>query len=117
MRGIGYGQMIANASVISYYTCLIALAVYYLVSEGVNVDKFVSESNSELLSNFNFTQVASFSAVLPWVVCDPSIKLENTICIASGEDSDQVYQQMIANGTLQEGQEVSVISSAEQYFL
>ena len=31
MRGIGYGQMIANASVISYYTCLIALAVYYLV--------------------------------------------------------------------------------------
>ena len=32
MRGIGYGQMIANASVISYYTCLIALAVYYLVS-------------------------------------------------------------------------------------
>ena len=64
-----------------------------------------------------FLQVASFSAVLPWVVCDPSIKLENTICIASGEDSDKVYQQMIANGTLQEGQEVSVISSAEQYFL
>ena len=35
MRGIGYGQMIANASVISYYTCLIALAVYYLVSSSV----------------------------------------------------------------------------------
>ena len=36
LRGISYGQMIANASVISYYTCLIALAVYYLVSEGVS---------------------------------------------------------------------------------
>ena len=36
MRGIGYGQMIANASVISYYTCLIALAVYYLVSASAN---------------------------------------------------------------------------------
>ena len=37
MRGIGYGQMIANASVISYYTCLIALAVYYLVGSRVPI--------------------------------------------------------------------------------
>ena len=63
------------------------------------------------------TQIASFSAVLPWVVCDPSVELENTVCIASGEDSDRVYQQLLANGTLREGQNVSFISSAEQYFL
>ena len=65
----------------------------------------------------NIPQIASFSAVLPWVVCDPSITLENTVCIASGEDSGQVYQELLANGTLQEGQNVSFISSAEQYFL
>ena len=70
-------------------------------------------------SNINqiYPQIASFSAVLPWVVCDPSVELENTVCVASGEDSDRVYQQLLANGTLQEGQNVSFISSAEQYFL
>ena len=51
------------------------------------------------------------------MVCDPSVELENTVCIASGEDSDRVYQQLLANGTLREGQNVSFISSAEQYFL
>ena len=62
-------------------------------------------------------QIASFSAVLPWVVCDPSVKLENTVCVASGEDSAAVYKQLLDNGTLREGQEVSFISSAEQYFV
>ena len=62
--GVGYGQAIATASVVSYYTCLIALAVYYLV--------------------------ASCQAVLPWTVCDDSISLENTVCINAGENASQI---------------------------
>ncbi|XP_037087499.1 sodium-dependent nutrient amino acid transporter 1-like [Pollicipes pollicipes] len=45
-RGVGYGQMIGTASVVSYYVALMALTVFYFV--------------------------ASFSSVLPWTVCDPS---------------------------------------------
>merc|ERR1719188_2282380 len=45
------------------------------------------------------------------------VKLENTVCVASGEDSAAVYKQLLDNGTLREGQEVSFISSAEQYFV
>ena len=44
--GVGYGQMIGTASVVSYYVALMALTVFYFV--------------------------ASFSSVLPWTVCDPS---------------------------------------------
>ena len=93
MRGIGYGQMIANASVISYYTCLIALAVYYLI--------------------------ASFSSVLPWTACDPDVQIPggNTFCIASGQSSAELYDELVANGTIAKGQNVSFISSSEQYFV
>ncbi|KAF0310441.1 Sodium-dependent nutrient amino acid transporter 1 [Amphibalanus amphitrite] len=45
-RGVGYGQMIGTASVVSYYVALMALTVFYFF--------------------------ASFSAVLPWTYCDPS---------------------------------------------
>ena len=40
VKGVGYGQVIANCSVVSYYTSLIALSFYYMC--------------------------ASFSAILPW---------------------------------------------------
>jgi hypothetical protein len=62
-------------------------------------------------------QIASFSAVLPWSVCDPEIVLDNTFCIASGERSADVYADLVANGTVEKGQNVSFISSAEQYFV
>ncbi len=45
VAGVGYGQAIATSSVVSYYTCLIALSVYYLF--------------------------ASFAYVLPWTICNP----------------------------------------------
>ncbi len=47
--GVGYGQIIANASVVSYYTSLIALSLYYLV--------------------------ASCQSALPWMHCDPNIQV------------------------------------------
>ena len=54
--GVGYGQAIATASVVSYYTVLIALAVFYLV--------------------------ASCQSTLPWTVCDSDLQLDNgTVCI------------------------------------
>ena len=64
-RGVGYGQAIATSSVVSYYTCLIALSVFYLI--------------------------ASMQSVLPWTVCDASIELNNnTVCVGAGENATQV---------------------------
>ena len=76
--------MVANSSVISYYTCLIALAVFYLS--------------------------ASFSAVLPWMVCDPEFTPANKTCVASGgfgNDSAVLGE---------DGVKLKVIGAAEQYF-
>ncbi len=83
--GVGYGQAIANSAVLSYYTCLIALAVYYLF--------------------------ASCQSVLPWTVCDPDIKLPDTICIDSGGNATEY----LINNSLP--LDTQVIGSAEQYFL
>ena len=81
--GVGYGQMIATSSVVSYYTCLIALAVFYLI--------------------------ASCQSILPWTVCDPSIAVENTVCINAGQNGSEILADY-PNETLS-------MSSAEQYFL
>ena len=82
---MGYGQAIATSSVVSYYTCLIALSVFYLV--------------------------ASMQSILPWTVCDPSIELNNTVCVGAGENATQV----LLNGSYPPG--TQVIGSAEHYFL
>ena len=81
--GVGYGQAIATSAVVSYYTCLIAMSVFYLF--------------------------ASCQSTLPWTVCDASVELNNTVCIASGENATEVLTNYSA-GT-------QVIGSAEQYFL
>ena len=75
--------MIATSSVVSYYTCLIALAVFYLI--------------------------ASCQSILPWTVCDPSIAVENTVCINAGQNGSEILADY-PNDTLS-------MSSAEQYFL
>ena len=62
--GVGYGQAIATSSVVSYYTCLIAMSVFYLI--------------------------ASCQSVLPWTVCDPEIVLNNTICVGTGQNATQL---------------------------
>lgn len=49
---------------VSYYTCLIALSVYYLI--------------------------ASCQSVLPWTICDPDVMLNNTVCINAGENATEV---------------------------
>jgi len=63
-RGVGYGQAIATSSVVSYYTCLIAMSVFYLI--------------------------ASCQSVLSWTVCDPEIVLNNTICVGTGQNATQL---------------------------
>ena len=55
VRGVGYGQVVGTASVVSYYCCLIALALHYLGS--------------------------SCQAVLPWTVCHPALAQPGTLCV------------------------------------
>jgi solute carrier family 6 amino acid transporter-like protein 5/7/9/14 len=92
VRGVGFGQAIATSSVVSYYTCLIALAVFYLI--------------------------ASFTSVLPWVICDPDIASpsdDGTVCIDDGLNASDV----IDNVTILHGGDIldyKPMSSAEQYF-
>ena len=58
-----------------------------------------------------FYLIASCQSILPWTVCDPSIQLDNTVCVAAGLNATQV----LINGSYPEGTEV--IGSAEQYFV
>lgn len=57
--GVGYGQAVACACVVSYYCALIALSIYYLI--------------------------ISCRTVLPWTVCHPDLAQEGMVCVASGE--------------------------------
>jgi solute carrier family 6 amino acid transporter-like protein 5/7/9/14 len=57
-KGVGYGQVLATACVLSYYCSLIALALRFLVD--------------------------CFSAELPWTICDSSLQLPGQECIPSG---------------------------------
>ena len=56
-RGVGYGQMIATWSVVTYYVSLMALTIYYFF--------------------------ASFSKVLPWSVCG---ELASDSCVDSSTE-------------------------------
>ncbi|KAG7162061.1 sodium-dependent nutrient amino acid transporter 1-like [Homarus americanus] len=57
VKGLGYGQMVATWSVVTYYCSLMALTVFYLTQ--------------------------SFSAVLPWTYCDPAWADLNCVDAAS----------------------------------
>ena len=61
VSGVGYGQLIGTASVVSYYCSLIALSLHYLGS--------------------------SFQSVLPWTVCHPYLSQEDLFCITSSMNS------------------------------
>ena len=63
VRGVGFGQVIGTASVVSYYCCLIALALHYMGS--------------------------SCQSVLPWTVCDPDLSEDNVFCITSTANTTQ----------------------------
>lgn len=88
--GVGFGQLIANSSVISYYTCLIALAVFYLG--------------------------ASFSSELPWTLCDDELTPNGTMCIPSGSNTSSVFQDLVDQGKYGADTKLETISAAEQYF-
>lgn len=90
LRGVGFGQLIANSSVISYYTCLIALAVFYLG--------------------------ASFSSELPWTLCDDELTPNGTMCIPSGSNTSSVFQDLVDQGKYGADTKLETISAAEQYF-
>ena len=53
-------QVIGTASVVSYYCCLIALALHYLVS--------------------------SCQTVLPWTVCHPHLAQPGLTCLPAGSE-------------------------------
>ena len=63
VRGVGFGQVIGTASVVSYYCCLIALALHYMGS--------------------------SCQSVLPWTVCHPDLSEDNVLCITSTSNNAQ----------------------------
>ena len=63
VRGVGFGQVIGTASVVSYYCCLIALSLHYMGS--------------------------SFQSVLPWTVCHPELSQDNVICITSSSNNTE----------------------------
>jgi len=98
VRGVGYGQVVGTASVVSYYCCLIALALHYLGS--------------------------SCQSVLPWTVCHPHLEQENRLCLpSSGNNNNNINITSWDNSTEYENNKtrlergnISVISSAEQYF-
>ena len=85
-KGVGYGQIIGTASVVSYYCCLIALAIHYLFS--------------------------SCQSVLPWTVCHTQFAEENVLCIDGNSSSINISS--ISNTSNSNNQ--SIISAAEQYF-
>lgn len=110
LGGVGYGQILGTACVTTYYCSLIALSIYYLV--------------------------VSCYPVLPWTVCHDHLQSEDVsspICIPSGANISEFitcYHPNITelNSTrcvsaareldtlTEETANVSIISSAEQYF-
>ena len=61
LAGVGYGQLIGTASVVSYYCSLIALSLHFLVS--------------------------SLQPVLPWTVCHPALVQEHLVCLSSSHNT------------------------------
>ena len=107
LGGVGYGQILGTACVTTYYCSLIALSIYYLV--------------------------VSCYPVLPWTVCHENLQSDLAICIPSGGNMSSYVECHHPNTTnlnttlcVQAGTEldqldqfttnVSIISSAEQYF-
>jgi len=56
-RGVGYGQVLASACVVSYYCSLIAISVYYLL--------------------------ASCQSTLPWTLCHENLQQPGVTCVPS----------------------------------
>ena len=61
LAGVGYGQLIGTASVVSYYCSLIALSLHFLAS--------------------------SLQPVLPWTVCHPALVQEHLVCLTSSDNT------------------------------
>ena len=95
-RGIGFGQLIACIYVLSYYSTLIAIAIYYFF--------------------------ASFSKTLPWTKCDPDIHSVidgiKEICKEELDETNSTVNQLPQNLKLTLSREhYRYISPAEQYFV
>jgi solute carrier family 6 amino acid transporter-like protein 5/7/9/14 len=97
-RGIGAGQVIGCFYVVSYYSSLIALAIYYFF--------------------------ASFTKVLPWTICNPDIVVDidgvEQVCHEGKHEVDPLTStetsHNITLSTRNQG-DIRIISPAEQYFL
>ena len=62
-RGVGYGQLLASASVVSYYCSLIGLSVFYLV--------------------------ASCQTTLPWTLCHHQLQEPGLTCVPSNANKTE----------------------------
>ena len=73
-KGVGFGQLVGTASVISYYCCLIALSLHFFFS--------------------------SFQSVLPWTVCHQSLSQEGHLCVTSTSNYSAAEDRNLTNQTL-----------------
>jgi len=85
-KGIGYGQVMATAAVLTYYVSLMAITLFYLV--------------------------ASFQTNLPWASCDPTW-IGNASCVAVSGNEMTSYNLSGANITASNN---LTRSSAELFF-
>ena len=88
-RGIGFGQIIGCFYIATYYSSLIALAIFYFF--------------------------ASYTEVLPWTVCNPDIDIgEKQICRTTIDFKTSFLNASIKSNNTQSN--LRFISPAEQYF-
>merc|ERR1719153_119868 len=107
LGGVGYGQILATGCVTTYYCSLIALAIYYLVVSCYPVLPWTVCHKD--LSDLASVCIPSGANMSDYVTChQPNMTgLETTVCVSASLSSPAVDQS---------SRNVSIISSAEQYF-
>ena len=106
-------QVIANASVVSYYTSLIALVrnppVFF-------THQYLMTQEVPFLPQALYYLAASCQTDLPWMRCDPALHKNGTVCVDSGSTPDRAVAGLADRG-IDAGKDYEPVSSAEQYFL
>nr|XP_040570190.1 sodium-dependent nutrient amino acid transporter 1-like isoform X1 [Lepeophtheirus salmonis] len=89
-RGVGYGQAISSISILSYYSILIVITIYYF---------FVS-----------------FQTILPWTQCYDQFDLNlKEICVPTANTTEEIEEYL--NNVGINSSNYKIIGSAEKYYL
>ena len=110
LRGVGYGQVLASACVVSYYCSLIGEFIMN-GSWAWDIGKIFTHKYFSGLSFYYL--FVSCQAVLPWTICHPELQDPDVICVPSSSGSPA------ENATTVEESMKNVtffIASSEQYF-